>query len=223
MESTLIEIPDNAPVPQLTVPMVYNALSNIKRTAMGPDGIPYWVWQDYANILTPIVERVWNLSLRMQCWPKSWKESNINPIPKVEPPVEDVDFRGINVISVIARAFERVVYNVFNKKDLEAYLGENQFAYRSGGSCINALLKMQYDILSALDKPRNKVVRLFTMNFSKAFDNVSTIFLWRKGKLAHYAHNWYISFLSGRKQRVVHNGIICKWMGVSKGRLYIFE
>ena len=39
IEPTLIEISDNAPVPQLTMPMVYNALSNIKRTAMGPDGI----------------------------------------------------------------------------------------------------------------------------------------------------------------------------------------
>ena len=92
-----------------------------------------------------MVERVWNLSLRTQCWPRSWKESNINPIPKVEAPVNDVDFRGINVTSVIAPAFERVVYSVFNKKDLEAYLGENQSAYRSGGSCINALLKTQYD------------------------------------------------------------------------------
>ena len=146
IEPTLIEISDNAPVPQLTMPMVYNALiSNIKRTAMGPDGILYWVWNDYANILTPMVERVWSFSLRTQCWPKSWKESNINPIPKVEAPVNDVDFRGINVTSVIAPAFERVVYSVFNKKDLEAYLGENQSAYRSGGSCINALLKTQYD------------------------------------------------------------------------------
>ena len=79
-------------------------------------------------------ERVWNVSLRTQCWPRSWKESNINPIPKVEAPVNDVDFRGVNFTSVNARAFERVVYNVFNKKDLEAYLGENQFACRSGGT-----------------------------------------------------------------------------------------
>ena len=39
--------------------------------------------------------------------------------------MNDVDFRGINVTSVIARAFERVVYSVFNIKDLEAYFSRS--------------------------------------------------------------------------------------------------
>lgn len=66
--------------------------------------------------------------------------------------------------------FERIVYNTFNKKEVEAYLCPNQFAYHKGGSlsCINALLK----ILGALDNTGNKGVRLFTMDFSKAFENV---------------------------------------------------
>ena len=42
-------------------------------------------------------EMVCNLSSRTQCWPRSWKESNINPIPEVEAPMNDVDFRGIRV------------------------------------------------------------------------------------------------------------------------------
>ena len=42
---------------------------------------------------------------------------------------------------VIARAFERVVYNTFCKNDIEPILSPNQFAHGSGGSCVNALLK----------------------------------------------------------------------------------
>ena len=167
-----------------------------------------------------MVKMMCDLSLRTQCWPRSWKESNNNPIPTVEAPVNDVDFRGINVTSVIACVFERVMYNVFNEKDLEAYLGKNQFAYRSGGSCINAPLKMQYDILSALDNPKNKAVQLVTMDFSKAFDNVNHDHLVDKMKtspLCPYLVNWYTSFLSGRKQRVVYAGITCKLMEVNKG------
>ena len=68
--------------------------------------------------------------------------------------------------------FERIVYNTFNKKEVEAYLCPNQFAYHKGGSCINALLKMKYTILGALDNTGNKGVRLFTMDVSKAFENV---------------------------------------------------
>ena len=29
--------------------------------------------------------------------------------------------------------------------------------------------------------------------------------------------NWYISFLSDRKQRLVYNGTVCDWMIISKG------
>ena len=122
----------------------------------------------------------------------------------------------------IARTFERVVYDVFSKKDLELYIGVNQHAYRSGGSCINALLKMQYDILRAMDKPRNKAVGIFTMDFSKAFDNVKHHLLVEKLKaspIRPYSLNRYINFLSGRRQRVVHNGTICDWIEVNKGTI----
>ena len=66
--------------------LVWKSLSNIKRTARGPDGIPFWVWKEHAQILTPILSHIWNLSLRTHTWPMSWKRSNINPIPKVDIP-----------------------------------------------------------------------------------------------------------------------------------------
>jgi len=115
---------------------------------------------------------------------------------------------------VIARAFERTVYTIFNKHDIDLNLKSNQFAYRAGGSsaCVNALLKVQHNILSELERPCNKAVRLFTMDFSKAFDNVKHNLLAEKlKKISHSAHmiNWYISFLYGRKQRLIHNGTVC--------------
>ena len=104
-------------------------------------------------------------------------------------PVEDTDFRGINITPVIARAFERVVY-VYCKKDLEMYLKKNQHGYRSGGSSLNALIKMQHDILCAMDKPKTKAVRLFTMDFSRAFDNVKHYLLVEKTKVSPISHTW---------------------------------
>ena len=55
-----------------------------------------------------------------------------------------------------------------------------------------------------------KAVRLFTIDFSKAFDNVN------HHLLAHMV-NWYISFLFDRKLRLVYNGTVCDWMMVRKG------
>ena len=74
----------------------------------------------------------------------------------------------------------------------------NQFAYRTGGSCTNALLKIQHEFLQALDSNDNRVVRLFTMDFSKAFDRVKHNLLIEKQKespLNPYMVNCYVSFL----------------------------
>ena len=158
--------------PQLSTRQVFLALSRIKRTATGPDGIPFWVWRDHAAIFTPVVEALWNSSLSLQLWPRRWKEANIRPILKVDIPVDKADFRGINITPVIARCFERTVYEIFNKEIIDEFLNDSQFAYRQGGSCVNALLKMQHVYLKALDKQENEAVRLFTMDFAKAFDNV---------------------------------------------------
>ena len=71
-------------VPEIPERLVWESLSNITRTATGPDGIPFWVWKEHVEILTPIVSDIWNLSLRTHTWPMSWKRSNINPRPKVD-------------------------------------------------------------------------------------------------------------------------------------------
>ena len=42
-------------VPEIPERLVQKSLSNITRTATGPDGIPFWVWKERAEILTPIL------------------------------------------------------------------------------------------------------------------------------------------------------------------------
>ena len=88
------------------------------------------VWKENAAILAPAVQAIWNLSLSTQRWPSAWKQANVYPLPKVDIPVQPQDFRGICVTPVIARTFERVVYNTFGKEGVESNLNNNQFAYR---------------------------------------------------------------------------------------------
>ena len=63
---------------------MWKELDGVKRTATGPDDIPYWVWRDHEEILTDVVTKLWNLSLSSHSWPKSWKRANINPLPKID-------------------------------------------------------------------------------------------------------------------------------------------
>ena len=90
-----MEIDDVALAPQLTLTQAFYTLTEIKKTATGPDGIPFWVWKDFAAILSPVVMNIWNMSLLTQRWPRSWKEANVSPLPKVDTPVNAADFRGI--------------------------------------------------------------------------------------------------------------------------------
>ena len=121
---------------------------------------------------TPVVAKIWNLSLETHAWPSSCKSANITPLPKVEIPKENGNFRGINITPVIARAFEKVVYKSYVKNIAESSLSPRQFAYREGDSCTDALLTMHYEILKSLDQKGCNAVRALAMDFSKAFDTV---------------------------------------------------
>ena len=154
----------------------------LKRTAVGPDNIPFWIWKDLADIFTPVITKVWNLCLLTQYWPRSWKKANVYPLPKVELPIEDKDYRGISITPVIARAFEKAIYRNHAKDIVEQNLSSSQFAYRDGGNCTDALLAIQHTVYNYLDLPDYKAVHLFTMDFSKAFDSVKHSLLSEKLK-----------------------------------------
>ena len=55
-------------------------------------------------------------------------------------------------------------------------VGENltasQFAYREGGSCTDVLIAIQHAVNQYLDDPQCTAIRLYAINFSKAFDSV---------------------------------------------------
>ena len=88
-----------------------------------------------------------------------------------------------------------------------------------GGNCTNALTSIQHHVHKYLDNSDCKAVRLFTMDFSKAFDSATHNMLSVKLKqlpLNPYIVNWYHSFSYARKQRISYNGRLCNWKAVNK-------
>ena len=162
----------------------------------------------------PVVTALRNKFLSSYTWPTAWKEADINPLPKVDTPVQYSDFRGINMTPVIGSCFERTVYHHYSKKVFEGNLTVIQYAYREGCSCKETLIQIQYNYLNALDDKDCNYVRLFAMDFSKAFDNVKHSLVSEKPKALHLnpnVVNWYLSFLMDRKQRLIFKGVTYKW------------
>ena len=99
-------------------------------------------------------------------------------------------------------------------------LSPTQFACRKGDNCTDTLLTIQHKICGYLDNLNCKAIRLFAMDFSEAFDSVKHDMLVTKLKglpLNPYIINWYISFLEGRLQRILHNDFVGDWKMVNKG------
>ena len=87
----------------------------------------------------PVVTALRNKFLSSYTWPTAWKEADINPLPKVDTPVQYSNFRGINMTPVIGNCFERTVYHHYSKKVFEGNLTVTQYAYREGCSFTDAL------------------------------------------------------------------------------------
>ena len=121
---------------------------------------------------------------------------------------------------MIPRTFEKVVYHTHVKAVIEKSLSPTQFAYRGGDNCTNALLSIQRLVYRHLDNSDCKAVRLFTMDFSEAFDSENRNKLSAKLKqlpLSPYIVNWYHSFSFARQQQIFYNNHLCNWKVVNKG------
>ena len=97
-------------------------------------------------------------------------------------------------------------------------LDSAQFGFRPGHSMQDALLSMVEEWRVTLDK--DKLVGSVFLDLSKAFDMVDHSILLRK--LAKYdvvgrELEWFVGYLSGRKQRVCMRDAKNKWLEVQRG------
>ena len=90
--------------------MVRQFLDNLRKTAVGPDDIPYWFWRNVSSELAPFITTIFNRSLIEGIVPDMWKKANILPVPKESPLETCNQLRPISLTAIIMRLFERCVY-----------------------------------------------------------------------------------------------------------------
>jgi len=194
--------------PYIPLHYIYNLLLHTKKTASGPNGIPYWVYKQYADILTLPLHHIWNMILESGNIPSSYKTSNIIPIPKVNNANSAENIRGISITDISSRLHERAVNNLFIKPIIKSVIDPYQFGFREKLGTVDALQTAHYYISQILDKHQGATVHCLSIDFSKAFDTVHPQLVMQKVKDQinnTYIQKWIYSFLNNRKQRLLWN------------------
>ena len=162
--------------------------------------VAYW----FLFFITDIV----NMSLRESMFPKSLKIAYIRPLLKKTGIDSDIlkNYRPVSNLTFISKVIEKVISGRLNEHLINNSLFDPlQSAYRDKHSTETVLIKVQNDILSALDAGSSAI--LLMLDLSAAFDTIDhDILLSRLCNvygITGDALDWFRSYLSGRIQRVV--------------------
>ena len=171
------------------------------------DPIPTWLLKASLPAVAESLTNIVNLSLVHAAVPKTLKKAIVCPLrqSKSLSSEELSNYRPVSTLSFFSKILERVVL-----AQLEDYLQSNnlldrfQSAYRKKCSTETAVLKVQNDILRALDA--NKQVVLVLLDLSAAFDTIEhTSLLHRLSSrvgITGSVLRWISSYLSDRTQQV---------------------
>ena len=133
--------------------------------------------------------------------PKSLKTALIRPLLKKTGLDSDIlkNYRPVSNLTFISKVIEKVISGRLNDHLI------NNSLFRDEHSTETALIKVQNDILSALDTGSSAI--LLMLDLSAAFDTIDNDILLSRVcnvyGITGNALDWFRSYLTGRKHRVV--------------------
>jgi hypothetical protein len=152
---------------------VENALLEFNSTKRpGPDGIPPLILRNCTSGLAFPLCMLFNRSLTTCIYPYRWILSFITPIFKSGRRNDISNYRGIAILSAIARLFELLVYRVINE-DLMGRFADCRHGFVNGRSTVSYLLEYFSFVLKSIEDGCQ--VDLIYMDFSKAFDKIASL------------------------------------------------
>ena len=203
----------------LTETEVATSLARIKLgKAPGPDGLKARVIKTCRFELTPVLTKLFQLLLNNHCVPKSWKISDIVPVPKKPQATELNDFRPVALTSILGKCMERVIVNHLSSS-LNEHFDPLQFAYKRGRGTGDATLTLMNTVSKHIQQPNN-YARLLFIDFSSTFNCMQKHILVKRLcdiNTNSFLVQWIKEFLTDRPQRVVFSGITSETVILNTG------
>ncbi|XP_072018306.1 uncharacterized protein [Amphiura filiformis] len=177
------------------------------------DPIPSVILKQCLEAVLPTITRLVNTSLLTGEMPSGLKVARVIPLLKKSSLDQEElkNYRPISNLKFLFKTIERIA-----SSQLHAYLDKNklhspmQSAYRKFHSTETALLRVQNDLLRAVDKHQEAV--LILIDYSAAFDTIDHKILIRRlcqrYGITDTALKWFSSYVQGRTQCIDINGTL---------------
>ena len=189
------------------------------KESTGHDGISMKFIKAIAPSIVLPLTAILNQSLLTGIFPDQMKIAKVIPMFKKENRELMDNYRPVSLLSAFSKIFERAAYNqIYNYFTSNNLFYENQYGFRQQHSTELASLELIDRIFEDLNKENNPIT--IFMDLSKAFDTLDHKILIKK---LHYygirgtALNWFISYLSNRKQFVQINSYKSSMLPLNTG------
>jgi hypothetical protein len=177
----------------------------------GPDGIPSILIKKCLPELIEQLLQLFQHSLDTGDVPQLFRSAFVKPALKHgKSKATPSSYRPLSMTSVLSKCLERILRKLLQDHlERNGLLSDSQHGFRKGRSCLTQLLDHYDKVLKALEDGGN--CDTIYLDFAKAFDKVDIAILMRRLKEKNISGNvarWIFSWLSGRTQRVIANGVI---------------
>jgi len=186
---------------------IKSAIKKIRNNkAAGPDEIPGEALkgslESSTDALHSLFKRIWET----EEFPQDWKEGHIIKLPKKGNLQECGNHRGIMLLSVPGKVFNRIILERL-KTALDPKMRDEQAGFRKGRSCTDQIASLRIIVEQSLEW--NSSLYINFIDYEKAFDSLDRESLWKL--LRHYGVPQKITGLiqkmyEGMAGRVVHAG-----------------
>ena len=198
---------------------VKNALLAVtSNKACGADNVSARIIVECKEELVIPLTKICKLSVRTGIFPKKWKEANIIPILKKGDKKLAKNYRSVSLLSIFGKILERVVYGqLYNH--VSSVICQEQHGFVPRRSCATNLATFLSTAWEAISDGY-QTDAIYT-DYTAAFQSVNHRLIMYK--LEHSYHlrrsalEWFVSYLSGRRQRVIVNGKTSAWKPVTSG------